>query len=240
MDFQKIVQDSYQKIARHFSASRQQTWSDLDVFLSYVKDGDELLDLGCGNGRLVELFKDRDVKYLGVDSSSELVALAQREYPLKKFAVMDALALTLPTASFDVVMSVAVLNHLDTRERQAKFLEQTCRVLKPGGYLLLSNWNLWKADNPKNLVSFEVEKERLNDLDFEKKYHCAKDSLSPHDVLTTWGESQEVLYYYAFTREELEILVMETGFHLEKNYYSDQGQPTSQDLGSNIITVVRK
>jgi 2-polyprenyl-3-methyl-5-hydroxy-6-metoxy-1,4-benzoquinol methylase len=208
--------------------------------LSYVKDGDELLDHGCGNGRLVELFHERDIKYLGVDSSSELIALAQTEYPLGKFMVMDALDLTLPAESFDVVVSVAVSNHLDTLERQTKFLADVYRVLKPGGYLLLSNWNLWKIDNPKNLANFGAEKGMLTDADFEKKYHCTKDSLSPRDVLTVWGDSQEVLYYYAFTCEELEKLVKNAGFSLEKNFYSEAGEPTSQDLGSNIITVARK
>ena len=78
--FQQITQKSYDQIAGQFSYSRNYVWSDLQVFLEYVNDGDDVLDLGAGNGRMVEFLQDKAVNYLGVDSSRELIKQAKQKF----------------------------------------------------------------------------------------------------------------------------------------------------------------
>ena len=75
----------YDKIASKFSDTRKYLSLDLRFFLKRYKAGKEILDLGCGNGRLAELFpKDN---YTGVDPSKQLIIIAKKLYPNYKFSV---------------------------------------------------------------------------------------------------------------------------------------------------------
>ena len=52
-------------------------------------------------------------------------------------------------------------------------------------------------------------------------------------------DNDNVLYYYAFEKEEIEKLLKKTGFEIIKNYYSKSGQETDKVSGRNIVTVAR-
>ena len=69
----------YDDIAKEFSATRAYPWKELQVFIPYIKDNFKILDLGCGNGRLVKSLEQADKKlnYLGVDFSTQLIEQAK-------------------------------------------------------------------------------------------------------------------------------------------------------------------
>lgn len=119
-------------------------WQDLEFIKKYVSKGDKVLDLGCGNGRLTELLKDLDIKYIGIDSSEKLISLAKKKYPNYEFLKADALKLPFENNSFDKVISIAVLHHIPSRKLRLQFLKEIKRVLKPNGKLVLTIWNLWQ------------------------------------------------------------------------------------------------
>ncbi|MCC6639504.1 class I SAM-dependent methyltransferase, partial [Candidatus Falkowbacteria bacterium] len=73
------VNDTYNTIAPHFSLTRYKLWGDFDYFKPYINSGQEILDAGCGNGRLIEFFSSLHVQYTGFDSSSELIAQAEQK-----------------------------------------------------------------------------------------------------------------------------------------------------------------
>ncbi|MEK7511584.1 MAG: class I SAM-dependent methyltransferase [Patescibacteria group bacterium] len=232
MDFNELNRESYNKIAKQFSFSRAYVWPDVLVFSELIKDGDKLLDLGCGNGRLIGLLKDKAVDYLGVDFSQELIVCAKKSFPEKSFLMRDALNLDFPEKSFDVVMCVSVLNHLP-KNKHVQFVENIKKVLKPGGYLLMSNWNLWNILSKKSVWkkrhrSIETSKHRSIILDWK-------------NVLTKWksGENEAELYYYAFTRNEIKRLLANNGFTVGKNYYSKRGKRSWWLFGENIVTVAK-
>ena len=71
--------------------------------------GERVLDIGCGPGFLCESMADivgRDGAVIGVDISSDLVALSKRRSPPKwlSYGVGDATQLVQPDASFDAVV----------------------------------------------------------------------------------------------------------------------------------------
>ena len=84
--------------------------------------GDEVvLDVGCGDGRLTAELAARvpSGRVLGIDSSAEMVAHAQRThpsvaYPNLRFARMDAAAIQLPR-EYDLVFSNAALHWVAER-----------------------------------------------------------------------------------------------------------------------------
>jgi ubiquinone/menaquinone biosynthesis C-methylase UbiE len=58
----QIVQNNYEAQAADFAASRQKLfWPEMVKLTAEVESGARVLDLGCGQGRLLECFRDRPV-----------------------------------------------------------------------------------------------------------------------------------------------------------------------------------
>ncbi len=76
----KKVKEDYSRIARLFSKTRETLWKEMKEFKKYVKDGDRVLDLGCGNGRLYEIFREMSIDYTGIDNSEEMIKIARERW----------------------------------------------------------------------------------------------------------------------------------------------------------------
>ncbi|MGD1919977.1 MAG: methyltransferase domain-containing protein [Pleurocapsa sp.] len=123
-----------------------------------------LLDVGCGIGGSSRILaKDYDFDVTAVTISPEQVKRAQELTPEginAKFKVDDAMALSFPDASFDVVWSVEAGPHMPDK---AVFAQELLRVLKPGGLLVVADWN--QRDDriiPLNFWEKPVMKQLLN------------------------------------------------------------------------------
>jgi ubiquinone/menaquinone biosynthesis C-methylase UbiE len=71
--------------------------------------GRDVLEIGCGEGRLTRRFASGARSVLGVDLDAESIALAPAQLPeslrsVVTFQVADITALELPTAAFDVAI----------------------------------------------------------------------------------------------------------------------------------------
>ena len=139
------TRDDYNAIAEDFSSTRRFVWQGLEPLYHYASPRDKVLDLGCGNGRLLQIFKDIKINYTGVDNSEKLIEIAKKTYPSANFLVADALHLPFPSSYFDKVYSIAVLHHIPSKESRLKFLEEAKHVLRPGGLLILTVWDLWRG-----------------------------------------------------------------------------------------------
>lgn len=110
--------------------------------LSQMSPGTTLLDVGCGIGGSSRILaKDYNFDVTGVTISPQQVKRAQELTPSgvdAKFQVDDAMALSFPDASFDVVWSVEAGPHMPDK---AVFARELLRVLKPGGILVVADWN---------------------------------------------------------------------------------------------------
>ena len=101
-----------------------------------------LLDVGCGiGGSSRVLAKDYGFDVTAVTISPGQVERATQLTPpgvSAKFRVDDAMALSFPDESFDVVWSVEAGPHMPDK---AVFARELLRVLKPGGLLVVADWN---------------------------------------------------------------------------------------------------
>ena len=89
--------------------------------------GEEILDIGCGDGVLSRQIMERGARVVGVDGSSEMVEAARkRGVPAQ---VMDATQMTFQH-QFDAVFSNAALHWIHD---QPALLRGVARALKPGG-----------------------------------------------------------------------------------------------------------
>lgn len=208
---QKTKED-YDKIAYDFDRTRAYLWDDLRQFTSYVKEGDSVLDFGCGNGRLFELFRDiKNIRYAGVDQSEKLIDLARAKYPAGEFLCVEGFRLPFPDSSFDAVFAVAVLHHIPSAKKRKKLLAEFRRVLKPGGTLIITVWNLWQKKYRSLILKYTIGKiVGQSELDFG-------------DVLVPWlnerGEKIAERYYHAFTAHSLNQVIQNGGFVIHKTGY---------------------
>ncbi len=129
--------------------------------------GEQVLDVACGTG-LVSFEAARAVSVsghvLGIDLSDRMVGVAERRARESNvsncsFSRMDAEALALPDASFDVVLCALGLMYMPDPERA---LREMRRVLRPGGRVSLAVWGErakcgWSAIFP--IVDDEVASE---------------------------------------------------------------------------------
>jgi SAM-dependent methyltransferase len=113
------------------AAFRGETAGLLDAFASLGPPG-RLLEVGCASGWLLKHGRERGWQVQGVEIAAEAVAHA-RGLGLEVFHG-DLLQAALPASSFDLVYMGDVLEHVpDCRA----VLEETARVLAPGGWLYL-------------------------------------------------------------------------------------------------------
>ena len=184
----------YDLIAGEFSQTRGFLWEELKKFKDLIKDGEKVLDLGCGNGRLLEILQDKKIEYIGVDSSRKLIEIAKEKHPNFQFLVADALSLPFLENSFDKVFSISVFHHIPSEELRLQFLKEIKRILKPKGILILTVWNLWQKRYFLLILKFTLLK-----IFFRSK-------LDFKDIFIPWGKKID-RYFHCFTKSEIEKLI---------------------------------
>jgi ubiquinone/menaquinone biosynthesis C-methylase UbiE len=130
------VADAYEETIRpHVMAHL--TRRRVDLVCSLSASG-RVLDVGCGTGRLLHDMPARYEKH-GVDISDEMLAIARR----RGLDVVHAGAADLPfdDSTFDVVTTFAVLHHLIDPELVRRAIHEMCRVVKPGGAVVVWDHN---------------------------------------------------------------------------------------------------
>jgi tRNA (uracil-5-)-methyltransferase TRM9 len=209
----EVVRRNYREIADDFSQTRQKyLWPEIIKLAGIVKNGDRVLDVGCGNGRLLGAWKDKNVDYLGVDASREFSKIAGQHYPERKFVVGDILRLgEIAEVDFDYVFCIAVLHHLPGRELRVAALKQLRNKIKSDGRIILSVWNLWSRKKYRRLI-----------YKFALLKLMGKNKMDFSDIVFDWkNEAGKTRYYHAFCRSELRRIIEQSGLKIEK-LYKDQ------------------
>ncbi len=125
----------------HYQADRDYWWSrgrrelvgELLVRFSGSLRGKKILDLGCGSGLLLAELQKKGAGGFGIDKSARAVAACRQQ----KLKIKRGVANHLPYSDrfFDVVIALDLLEHINSEE---KVLDQINRVLKNGGYFLVT------------------------------------------------------------------------------------------------------
>lgn len=219
----KTTRNYYEQRARDFSASRQRDWPLFISLAHYIKKGDRVLDLGCGNGRFYPLVSQKGASYLGVDTSKRLLQEAKNNYGSAEFQAGNILDLKLPPQPFDVVVLIAVLHHIPSGVLRQEALCNVAKLVKAGGLVLVTNWNLFQGKFFSLRLHYNLKKVfGENKMDF-------------NDVIY-----KEKRYYHGFTKREIARLLRNAGLRVLKNYYEKDGIKTVRCKGQNLVTVARK
>uniref|UniRef100_A0ACD5YYY2 Uncharacterized protein n=1 Tax=Avena sativa TaxID=4498 RepID=A0ACD5YYY2_AVESA len=138
----KYVHRVYDAIAPHFSSTRFAKWPKVAGFLNSLRPGSVVLDAGCGNGKYLGF--NPECFYIGCDISPPLIEICAGKG--HEVFVADAVNMPYRENVGDAAISIAVLHHLSTEDRQRKAIEELIRVVKRGGLVLITVWAVEQED----------------------------------------------------------------------------------------------
>ena len=158
-------------------------------------DPRDLLDIGTGTGRMLEILAPRVERALGIDQSREMLSIARVNLAragLENGSVRlgDMYQLAVPDASFDAVVIHQVLHYAD---RPAAVITESARVLRPGGVLVLVDF----APHGLEFLRDEHAHRRLGFSDAEVAEWCRAAGLDPASPRHLPGDPLTVVIWTA-------------------------------------------
>ena len=103
-----------------------------------LKPGDKILEIGCGIGTVVHELAKQDCDIQGTDISQVAIEYGRSKYGDIRLDVQPAEGLAFEDASFDVVLSFDLFEHI---ARIDLHVSEVRRILKAGGYYLFQTPN---------------------------------------------------------------------------------------------------
>lgn len=164
----------------------------------------ELLDIGTGTGRLLEVMASRIGHGVGIDLSREMLSVARAN--LEKAGIRncqvrqaDMYALPLDNGSVDAAVIHQVLHFADEPQ---KAIAEAARVLKPGGQLVIADF---APHDLEDLRSRHAHR-RLGFADAELRQLCHSAGLDPDPVVALPGQPLTVHVWRARKRAGADII----------------------------------
>lgn len=217
----------YEHFADDFARTRRSWPPGFERILPYLRSAANVADLGCGNGRLLGFLAERGWRgrYLGVDSSEELLTIASANAPRDPLIRSDfrrrdlvaldpatplALADELGRRTWDAVVMLAVLHHIPGKAHRVRLLAACADLLRPAGVLIVSTWQFLSAPRLRSrILPWEAAGIRPEEVE-------------PGDYLIAWGEHAAGQRYCAAIDEAaLNELAAAAGLSQETSFYAD-------------------
>lgn len=199
----------YRDHAATFAATRGRPWPGWRRVLELV-GGDRpesTLDLGCGNGRLLDVIAagSRPARYVGVDQCLDLLGHARRRLTARSdvdgaLVAWDLLRDELPlpaAAGHQLVALFGVAHHVPTVDGLRRLLAAAHASLRPGGCLAVSFWQFAELDRFRG--------RRLP----AGAAGLAPEDLGDHDYLLPWQRREGAVRYCRQWEPELVAEVIE-------------------------------
>lgn len=212
-----LTQNGYDKMADDWSSTRQTFWPELtDKIQRYVfgnhDDNIKLLDVGCGNGRLLSIIPKDKIDYLGVDVSKELLFIAKKNNPDFNFALVDPMMDSLSNfedGEFERIVSIGVLHHIPPNVVE-NWLANIYRVTADDSFSVFTVWNL-------SGTYYELN--------------------SDGDTVINFMHHKNSRYLHDYTKEELTDLFSKVGYEIIE--ISEIMRESGSGM-SNILLIVKK
>lgn len=121
----------------------------------------DLLELGCGEGRGVELLAPHADSYIGIDKIKAVIDNLEKKYPDYQFMSGVFPPFTFEDNSFDCIVTFQVIEHV---KDDTGFVKEIYRVLKPGGTAMITTPNIKMTLSRNPWHEREYTADELTDL----------------------------------------------------------------------------
>ena len=124
-----------------------------------------VLEIGCGEGRGVELLAPKAASYSAIDKIKGVVDQLQADFPDYSFESGTIPPLPYDNNAFDTVVSFQVIEHIKDDDL---YLKEIFRVLKPGGMAIITTPNIKKtlSRNPWHIREYTADELKTKALQF--------------------------------------------------------------------------
>ena len=110
-----------------------------EIASTWVEPGRDVLEIGCGTGRLAALMTERGARVVGIDVSDGMLAAARRNAPQAELIHMTAMEIErLGAERFDRIVATLSFSELSEAELEC-VLRASAGILKPGGKLVVAD-----------------------------------------------------------------------------------------------------
>lgn len=227
-----LNREFYGKFASEFSETRTSKRMELERITPFLRDDMRVLDVGCGNGRLAEWLEEKGYRltYVGIDSASDVIEIARKQQSnlrnvSTELQLVDVTTsgwtTLLPFEPFDAAFALGTLHHIPGKEQRTRVLGDIHSLLRPGGVLILSNWQ-FMAD----------ERTRRKIVPWEKVGLEASD-LEEGDALIDWKRGGTgYRYVHQFSAAEVQSLSESSGFQVLEQFKADAER--------NLFSILRR
>ncbi|MBM3435188.1 MAG: class I SAM-dependent methyltransferase [Bacteroidetes bacterium] len=149
---------------------RQYMQAEVDFVLSRIHEGDKVLDLGCGYGRIIPDLLMKAGMVFGIDISNENINYGKRFlHGIQRCVLMemDAGNLSFPEKIFDAV--ICIQNGISAfKVEPLTLVRESIRVTKPGGKVLFSTYSEKIWDARLEWFRLQAKEGLLGEIDEEK------------------------------------------------------------------------
>lgn len=146
---------SYSNLALNYDCERFSSTNgkflfniDRDLVLDFVRMANpkRILDMPTGTGRVLNYLKATDCQVVGLDYTEEMLTEARKVADPERHTLRqgNAASTGFNNSEFDCLISLRFF-HLFPREERLPFGREFCRVIKPGGHIIVSFTNGWYA-----------------------------------------------------------------------------------------------
>lgn len=207
-----IYAKNYDRATLSFSAYQELMKEVLDKL--ELRNGDMILDMGCGTGNLEKLAQknsDANYQFKGLDISLNMLNIAKKKlkndkrFSLKQFDLNNEL--DFPNATFN---KVVMIHSLYTLKDLSSVLQNLRKVMKPGAQLHIVN--PLKGASISQMMNYEMQKSGL--ILFTLKLLVTIPANIINRIISSKASKSE---FHFLTNEEYVILLEKNGFNLKES-----------------------
>lgn len=164
-----------------------------------VKDGDRIIDIGCGDGYFLYLLSNLrlNLKLTGIDNDNLVLGNARKNLKAKRIKLIlgDVTDMPFKTRSFNKAIITEVLEHIDDDK---KVLKEVYQILEPNGILLLTvpSYNFPFLWDPVNWILHNIFGTHISGTNF---------------FAGIWARHLRL-----YKRKDLEKKILDAGFKIEE------------------------